>query len=368
MNPMLFPEIDTPALIVDLDIMDQNIERMAALARKHDVKLRPHIKTHKSPWIARRQVAAGAAGITVAKLSEAEVMVDGGIEDVLIAFPLVGEAKLTRLERLVHDASRVAVSLDDLKVAEGISRVGQRLGRRIPVYLEVDTGLERVGVPSGEAAIRLAEAVARLNGVEVHAVMTHGGHVGAATSREQLERLSREQAELLVDTAEQIRAHGISVDTVSPGSTLAAPYEADTSGVTEIRPGTYVFNDANTVARWTATYDECAAYVLATVVSRPAPNRAVVDAGTKSFGVDPRIGGGAIPAHVRSRSDVNVIRASEEHGVLHVDPDSDLAIGDRLAIIMNHVCPVVNLYDAMIGVRGSTIEREIPIVARGHRT
>ncbi len=367
MNQELFPEIDTPALMVDLDVMDQNLQRIATLAREHGVALRPHIKTHKSPWIAKQQIAAGAVGVTVAKLSEAEVMVDGGIEDVLIAFPLVGSVKLKRLERLARDA-RVAVSLDAPEVAEGLARVGRRLGRPLPVYLEIDTGLGRVGVPTGEPAVRLAEAVARMNGVEVRGVMTHGGHVGAASSLEVLERTSREQAERLVETAKRIRAHGIAVETVSPGSTLAARYEADTDGVTEIRPGTYVLNDANTVARWTATLDQCAAFVLATVVSRPVPDRAVVDAGTKSFGADTHVDGKRSPGQVRGRDDVELVRASEEHGVLRVDPSSDLAIGDRIAIVMNHVCPVVNLYDVMIGVRGNTIEREIPVAARGRRT
>ena len=183
-------DVDTPVLAIDLDIMERNISRMAKKAKRHNVKLRPHIKTHKSPEIARLQVAAGATGVTAAKLGEAEVMVRGGIEDVLIAYPIVGEKKLARLEKLVTDA-KVTVSLDSVEVAEGISRVGRRLGKRIPVYLEVDTGLRRVGVRPGAPAASLAQAVARLQGVEVRGVMTHGGHGGAATSKDQLEELSR---------------------------------------------------------------------------------------------------------------------------------------------------------------------------------
>jgi len=363
-----FPEIDTPALIIDLDTLDANLLRTQAMAGRHGVALRPHVKTHKSPWIARRQIAAGAVGVTAAKLAEAEAMVAGGIEDVLIAFPLVGEAKLRRLERLVHDATCISVSLDDPAVAEGLDRVGRRLGRPLPVYLEIDTGLGRVGVDPGEPALRLAQAVARMPGLVIAAVMTHGGHVGAAQTPEELEAMSRAEAEALVDAADMLRRHGIEVPTVSPGSTLAAPFEADTAGVTEIRPGTYVFNDANTIARWSATMDDCAAYVLATVVSRPVRGRAVVDAGSKSFGADARVDGTRSPGLVRGRDDVRLVRASEEHGVLEVDPASELAIGDRIAIVMNHVCPVVNLFDVMIGVRGDRVEREIPVVARGGRT
>jgi D-serine deaminase-like pyridoxal phosphate-dependent protein len=364
----LFPEIDTPALIVDLDVLDANIARTQQMALRHGVALRPHIKTHKSPWIARRQVAAGAVGVTAAKLAEAEAMVAGGIEDVLIAFPLVGAEKLRRLERLVHDGAHIAVSLDDTVVAEELERVGRRLGRPLPVYLEIDTGLGRVGVDPGEAALQLAQAVARMPGLAIAAVMTHGGHVGAARTPKELEAMARDEAEVLVDTAEMLRRHGIEVPTVSPGSTLAAPFEAGTTGVTEIRPGTYAFNDANTIARWSATIEECAAYVLATVVSRPVPGRAVVDAGSKSFGADARVDGIHSPGLVRGREDVRLVRASEEHGVLEVDPASRLAIGDRITIVMNHVCPVVNLYDTMIGVRGPRVEREIPVVARGGRT
>lgn len=358
---------DTPALVVDLDVMEANLARTAAMAHRHGVRLRPHIKTHKAPWIARRQRAHGAVGVTAAKLGEAEAMVEGGIGDVLIAFPLVGDARLRRLERLCVDADQVTVSLDDLAVAEGIAAVGRRLGRDVPVYLEIDTGLGRVGVPPADA-LRLAQAVARLNGVRIEAVMTHGGHVGAATTHAELERVSRAQAEQLVDVARTIRREGIDVPTVSPGSTLAAPFEADTEGVTEIRPGTYVLNDANTVARFSASWDRCAAYVVATVVSRPVPERAVVDAGTKSFGADARVDGGGAPAQIVGRDDVRIVRASEEHGVLDVDPDSDLAIGDRVAIVMNHVCPTVNLYDELIGVSKGRVVRTIPVTARGRRT
>lgn len=368
MNLDLLDAIDTPSLVIDLDVMDANIARMADLALRSEVDLRPHIKTHKSPWIARRQVAAGAVGVTAAKLGEAEVMVDGGIDDVLIAFPLVGENTLARLECLVQDARRVSVSLDSVTVAQGIGRVARRGGREIAVYLEVDTGLGRMGVPTGDPAVRLAEAVARVSGLRIAAVMTHGGHVGRESTDSALERASRDQAEALVATAERIRAAGIEVATVSPGSTLAAPFEADTAGVTELRPGTYVFNDANTVTRFSATLEQCAAYVVATVVARPVPGRAVVDAGTKSFGADACVAGSGSPGRIVGRSDVTLVRASEEHGVLEVEPGSKLAIGDRVAIVMNHVCPVVNLYDTMIGVRAGRIVREIQVTARGRRT
>lgn len=359
-------ELDTPSLVVELDVMEANIARMASLAREQRVALRPHIKTHKSPWIAKKQLEAGAVGITVAKLGEAEVMVAGGVRDVLVAFPLVGRAKLERLERLALEAD-LAVSLDAIEVAEGLSAVGERLGTKIPIYLEIDTGLGRVGVQSGSHAVGLARRVAALPGLELRGVMTHGGHVGAEESVGALERASRRQASDLVATANAIREAGMPVEVVSPGSTLAAPFEADTEGVTEIRPGTYVFNDANTVARWSATENTCAAFILATVVSRSAKDRAVIDAGSKTLGADARVGGGPGIGIVRGRTDVIVERTSEEHGTLRVDPTSDLKIGDRIEVIPNHICPVVNLSDVLIGTRNGHIEMEIPVAARGRR-
>jgi D-serine deaminase-like pyridoxal phosphate-dependent protein len=360
-------EVDTPALVVDLDVMERNIARMAKLAQEHGVSLRPHVKTHKSPWLARKQLDAGAVGVTVAKLGEAEVMVDGGITDVLVAFPLVGPAKLKRLEALAQRAD-IKVSLDDLAVAEGISEVGQRLGRAIPVYLEVDTGLKRVGVPIGEPAVRLATSVARLPGVEVRAVMTHGGHVGKALSREDLAQVAGRQAAELVETAGAIRRAGVPIAVVSPGSTLAASFEAQTEGVTEIRPGTYVFNDANTVRRWTADVGDCAATVIATVVSRPADDRAIIDAGSKTLSSDSDVAGQPGHGIVVGRPDLVLQRLTEEHGILQLAPGSELRVGQRLRIIPNHICPAVNLSDRLYGVRDGKLEREIEVAARGRLT
>ncbi len=365
----LIPDIDTPALVVDLAVMEANIDGMSAVARRRGVRLRPHTKTHKSPWIARRQLEAGASGITVAKLGEAEVMVEAGIRDILIAYPIVGERKLERLASLGAVAD-VKVSLDSLEAAEGVSQVGRRLGRRVPIYLEVDTGLHRVGVPPGRAAVELARAIARLSGVEIVAVTTHGGHVGAAETEAALEAASRAQAGTLVETAEAIRAAGIPVADVSPGSTLSARFDLDTPGVTEVRPGTYVFNDANTVRRWSASLESCAAFVLTTVVSRPAPDRAVVDAGSKTFSSD-RPAGGEEQGYgiVEGRPDLVLARLTEEHGVLRVaGPSPDLRIGDRLAIVPNHICTAVNLADVLYGVREGRVVSEIAVAGRGKRT
>lgn len=198
--------------------------------------------------------------------------------------------------------------------------------------------------------------------------MTHGGHVGAATSKDQLEELSRAQAELLVETAEEIRRTGVEVAEVSPGSTLAAFYEADTPGVTEIRPGTYVFNDSNTVDRWMATPDECAAFVITTVVSRPAPDRVIIDAGSKTLSADQSVSGRGGHGLVLGGQGHQVVRLSEEHGVVQVDPDADISIGEQLLVVPNHICPAVNLSDYLVTVREGSVVGEIPVLARGART
>ena len=360
-------DVDTPALLVDTATLERNITAMAALAERNGKKLRPHIKTHKSPHIARLQLEAGAVGLTAAKLGEAEVMVEAGITDILIAYPLVGARKLRRLEALLGQAD-ITVALDSVEVAAGLSELGVRLGRRLPVYVEVDTGLERLGQEGGEPSLELALEIAALDGIEVTGVMTHGGHVSSATDPAGVERLARAQAETLVETAELLRSHGLDIRHVSTGSTPAVAFEAVTPGVTELRPGTYVFNDSNTVDRWAARPEDCAAFVLATVVSRPAADRVVIDAGSKTLGADARVGGRSGAGIIPDLPDHEVVRLSEEHGVVSVPADSPLRIGNQLRVIPNHICPAVNLSDSLIAVRDGAVIDEWPVAARGKRT
>src|SRR5690625_3839474 len=362
-----FFDVDTPVLAVDAAVLERNIRKMAGLAARNGKALRPHAKTHKSPHVARLQLAAGATSVTVAKLGEAEVLADAGITDFLVAYPLVGRHKLRRLEALLERAT-VTVSLDSVEVAAGLAELGRKLGRALPVYVEVDTGLARLGPEAGEAAARLALEVARLDGLQVTGIMTHGGHVSAAGDRAGLEWLARAQAEALVETAELLRRRGLELEHVSTGSTPAAEFEADTPGVTEMRPGTYVFNDSNTVDRWAATPADCAAFAVTTVVSRPAPDRVVIDAGSKTLGADARVGGRPGAGIVLGRPGFEVTRLSEEHGVVSVPADSDVGIGEQLQIVPNHICAAVNLSDSLLIVRDGRVEDEWPVSARGRRT
>ena len=362
-----YPDLDTPSLLFDLSALDANIEEMAAVARDAGVGLRPHTKTHKSPSIARQQVEAGAAGITVAKLGEAEVMVDAGLDDVLIAYPIWGAAKLARLRALLDRAS-IRVSLDSVEVAEGVGSVGRDLGRDVPVLVEVDTGLRRLGRAPGAPTAELATAVARVAGVDVIGLLTHAGHAYRCEDAEALRAVAEREALDLLESAADCARAGLEIREISVGSTPTARVAANVPGVTEIRPGTYVVNDAQQVRLGVATPARCAARVLVTVVARPSAERFVVDAGTKAFTSDGAdADGSAYPGRgiVDGRPDLRLDFMNEEHGVGRIEGDDELAIGERLEVIPLHACGCVNMFDVAYGVRGGAVEREIPIAARG---
>ncbi|HEX3200310.1 MAG TPA: alanine racemase, partial [Actinomycetes bacterium] len=209
-------ELETPALLVDLDVLEANLAEMAAVAARAGVRLRPHTKTHKSPEIAHMQVAAGAAGITCAKLGEAEVMADAGLDDLLIAYPLVGDDKLRRLAALLERAG-VRVTLDSVEVAEGLGRLGRELGRDVEVLVEVDTGLHRLGRPPGPPTADLVGRVARVPGVQVAGLLTHAGHAYRAPTATELRRLAEREVLDLVETAELCRRQGIDLAEISVG-------------------------------------------------------------------------------------------------------------------------------------------------------
>jgi D-serine deaminase-like pyridoxal phosphate-dependent protein len=356
-------ELDTPALLVDLDALEANLAEMAAVAGRAGVRLRPHTKTHKSPEIARMQLRAGAVGITCAKLGEAEVMADAGLDDLLIAYPLVGEPKLRRLGELLERA-RVRVSLDSVEVAEGLGRLGRQRGRDVEVLVEVDTGLHRLGRAPGAPTAELVGAVARVPGVRMAGLLTHAGHAYRARSPDELRRLAEREVLDLVETAALCRRDGIDLEEISVGSTPTARTGASVGGVTEIRPGTYALNDATMMRLGIATEATVAARVLVTVVARPTAERFVVDAGSKCLTTDNM---GSVPDWivVAGRPDLHMDFLSEEHGVGHRAAGGDVRIGERLQLLPSHACATVNLFDVAYGVRGDRVERELQITGRG---
>ncbi len=360
---MKVDELDTPFLLIDVDRLQANIARMAEIARSHGVALRPHAKTHKLPPIAHMQLAAGSPGLTVAKLGEAEAFADHGIEDFFIAYPLWGEKKWERLCLLAQRA-RVRVAADSYEVLEGISGVAARHGVRIPFRLELDSGMGRAGIQSAEEALAIARRAEHLPGVELVGLMGYGGHAGAQPDLEAIRQVGLEEGRHLVAAAELFRAAGFPVPELTVGGTPTGKHAATIAGITEIRPGTYVFSDRNQVATGWGDLDGCALRVRVTVVSRPTPTRAIIDAGAKTLSSDGPIratGHGAVVGH----PDYLLGRISEEHGIMTVPPDANLPIGSQLEVIPNHACVCLNLHDQVAAVRGDTVEEIWTVAARG---
>lgn len=356
-------ELDTPAMVIDEEILHQNIAEMQALANSHGVNLRPHIKTHKMPQIAMQQIAAGAAGITCAKLGEAEVMADAGIKDILIAYPVVGAIKIRRLLALM-DKARMIVAFDSREAAQAMSDAMVTAGRRLDIYAEINTGLNHAGVWHGDEAVAFALDLAKMPGLHLIGVMNFEGQANAE-GPETIKETAIAAGKALMATVEAIRARGIEISVVSTGSTPAAAYTPSVHGVTEMRPGTYVFRDASGFRYGIYGVDRCAARILSTVVSHAAKDRCIVDSGSKTLALDKtpsHPGFGYIVGHPTS-----VIHAlREEHGMIEIGADDPgFAIGDRVEIIPNHICPSINLQNEVFIVRDGRVIDTWQVAARG---
>ena len=352
----------TPAVVVDLDVLERNIACMAGRAREAGVRLRPHAKTHKCPEIARLQRAAGAWGLSVAKVGEAEVFANAGFDDLFVAYPVVGEDKGRRLLSLA-DRARLGVGVDSVEGARTLARPFREAGRSLDVLLKVDVGYGRVGVLA-ERAVDVAGRLANLPGVRLRGVFTHAGHGYLAETRAAVDEIARLEGERLAAAAADLRTAGLPVEEVSVGSTPTAWGAMRVAGVTECRPGNYVFHDASQVALGTCGVEDCALTVVATVVSVPAADRAVVDAGSKTLSSDPlrpRAGGYGQVLGRASR----IEKLSEEHGVLAVAEGESFRVGERVRILPNHACVVANLHDCLVGVSGDRVEAILEVAARG---
>lgn len=358
-----YQDIDTPALLVDLDRLEANIARMSELAGKYGVNLRPHTKTHKCPEISQMQLAAGAAGITCAKLGEAEVMAAAGIDDILIANEIIGEPKFKRLIELNRNV-KLCVAVDSRVGARMLNDALQAAGQTLDVVLEINCGQNRAGVLPGEQALDLARDIVPLPHLRLRGLMTHGGHSYHAKTEAEVKTIGIHEGTVMVETAELLRQNDIPVETVSVGSTPTAKYCASVDGVTEIRPGTYVFNDLTQTNLFACTLEECALSVLATVTSHPAAERVIVDAGKKALTSDEAVRHGSHDGFgYIAEKDAPLARLSEEHGV--IESDADFAIGEKVRIIPNHVCVVVNMFDEMAGIRNGQVENMFRIAGRG---
>lgn len=355
-------ELDTPAVLVDLDRLDANIARMAAIARDAGVALRPHAKSHKLPQVGARQLDAGAVGLTVAKLGEAEVFVDHGVTDLLLAYPLWGAAKWQRLCELAARA-RITVAADSHEAIDGLSGVAAASGHEIPVLVEIECGFGRCGVPDADAALALARRIVDAHGVSFAGIMSFAGQSYDAGTELAVEGVARHDADVLGTAARVIRAAGIDVGVVSAGGTPTARRVAEIGGVTEIRPGAYALSDRDQVALGWGTLDDCALTVLTTVVSRPTATRAVVDAGTKTLSSDGSFqdeGWGLVVG----RPELRIARLTEEHGILDVPEGTDLPIGTRLRVVPNHCCGTINMHDEVVALRDGDVAETWSVAAR----
>ncbi len=355
-------DLDTPAVLVDLDVLDSNIERMQAFANRQGFALRPHVKSHKSLAVARRQLEAGATGLCVATASEAQVMAASDTPDVMVAYPLVGPRKLERLDELAADG-RLTLVTDSVEVTEGYRRYANSLGKVIRVLVEVDTGMHRAGAEPGGVQ-KVAVDVARGSGLEFAGIVTHAGHAHDVPGREDIVRVARDEAATMGAVRESLEAIGLEVATVSAGSTITSPYLQPGDGITEIRPGTYVYNDLRTLGRYACAPEMIAASVLSTVVSING-SRVTLDAGSKTLTTtwDPDYGYGQIVEH----PDATFSRLSEEHGVLSLPrADGSVRVGDRVRVLPVHVCVWMDLQPEIYGIRQGRIVERIEVEGMRH--
>ena len=368
---MNIQDLDTPALIIDLDKLELNIRDMANFANQHGLKLRPHIKSHKIPEIARLQMREGAVGVTVAKLGEAEVMAQAGIEDILIANQITSSAKIARLLDLA-ERIKVLVAVDNLEGATLLSQAAQGRNMHLGVMVEVDSGLRRCGVPPGEQVVELVREMLELPGLVYQGIFTHAGHVYAQENWQQVIEVGRQEGEQMLEVARLLAEAGLEPGEVSVGSTPTAKVSGQVAGISEIRPGNYVFNDAIQVALGVVGLERCALTVLSTVISTPAADRVVLDAGSKTLALDKGAHGASLVKGYglimddqgQARSGLTIERLSEEHGVVTVTGTRPL-LNTRFRIIPNHACTVINLFDQVYGVRGEVVETSWKVAARG---
>jgi len=366
---LLIDELDTPALIIDMDKLEFNLKDMAEFAKSRSINLRPHIKTHKSPDIAWMQINHGALGIACAKIGEAEIMAAHNVRNIHVVYPVVGRRKVERIIKLT-DSTKIIGLVDCYEQARRLSKVLDEHNTTLDVTIAIDVGLHREGIQP-KTAVKFFRKVSELPNINARGISTHAGHVYAAGSRGEVIRIGREEGEIMVRVAEELRKADFDIRVVSVGSTPTAKIAGNIDGVTEIRPGNYVFYDAIQAALGVVSLERCALRVLATIVSKhsqPYP-RLIIDAGSKALTLDRGAHGlsllqgyGVIAGYEDS---LLIERLSEEHGVVRILKDADLGVGDRMEIIPNHACGVMNQFDIAYGIKKGKVVKVFKIEARG---
>ena len=359
-------DLETPALLIDLSVLDANIARLVATARRAGARLRPHVKTHRMAAVAARLRQAGAEGICCAKLGEAEAFADAGFADIFIANQVVGASRLIRLVELA-ERTRLAVGVDHAEHVRMLGAAFATANSAVDVSIEIDTGQRRTGVATADAAAALAQQIQRTEGLNLRGIYTHEGHDYQAADPAGVHVAASESQQLMTSVAAAIQAATGAPCEVSMGSSPSFLLESFHAPIDELRPGTAVFNDASH-AHLLGHTDWCAASVLATVVNLPAPDRVVIDAGAKALTSDRRgpgvlenTGHGIVIGH----PDAVITSVSDEHGVIAAPDASAFAIGQTLRVIPNHICPCVNLYDHAFAARDGIVEAVWHVTARG---
>lgn len=356
--------LSTPYVVIDLDKAEKNIRKMIEGLNKAGVAHRPHIKPHKSIELAKLQIHLGAQGITCAKLAEAEVMADGGIDDILIAFPIIGEENLNRLASLCQKAN-VKTIVDSYVVAEGLSKVGERLNRSIEILIELDGGIHRGGVQPGQPALEFAKSISLLPGIDIVGIFTYMGQIYGQSSLEEIKKTAKLEADVLIQTKKMLEENGFKISITSGGSTPSSIFADQLEGITESRAGNYIFYDMNAVYLGVATEEDCSLKIRSRVVSTPLPGYATIDAGSKALTSDGSLKMNTF-GYIYGKPNVTIVKLNEEHGFLRFDPTKyTFEIGEEIEIIPNHSCVIPNLNEQVYGLRQGKIEKEITVNARG---
>ncbi len=353
-------ELETPVLVVDIDAMDRNLEKMMKILRGSDVRLRPHLKTAKSPALAWRMIDAGAVGICCAKLSEAEVMANAGIQDILLTSEVAGYGKFERLVALARRLPRFKAVVDSNHAVESIDRVAAEFGVTVNVLIEVDVNTGRSGVATPEEALALADRIRELDHVELIGLHGYAGHaqVRPADERSELNQPAMDVLKAAIDLLEE---HNHELPYKSGGGTGSVRLDVEAGILNEVQAGSFLLMDI--AYRDAGVEFENALTCLSTVISRPSSERAVCDAGQKTLSRD------AGPAEVSEPVGVTYLRGSDEHGNLAVDEDivaGPFPVGEVIRLIPSHVCTTINLHDVLVGIRDGKVEAVWPVEARGH--
>jgi D-serine deaminase-like pyridoxal phosphate-dependent protein len=372
---VLLADLHTPQVLVDHQRLLANIERCQKLASDRGIRLRPHSKTHKSPIIARWQLDRGAIGICCAKVGEAEVMAAAGIADIRLAYP-IHPSNAPRLLALMERAS-ISIVVDHAGIAREWADAMKRATRTLDVLVKVDVGFHRCGIdPDAPDALDFIRSVASMPGLRLRGLLSHAGQAYQAASPDELCLIARREVEILTMLGDRLSAAGIVVEEISVGATPTLRYSMLQPGVTELRPGNYVYFDRTQLSLRAATLGDCALTVLATVVSKPSVDRLILDCGSKTLTTDLARGFGPTPGYgVVVTADVGAIdetliieRLSEEHATVRVAERTALEPGDRVRVLPNHACVVVNMVDEVLLVEGERVIDKLPIAARGRIT